>query len=67
MAERTERLNARLHPDEVRMLAEIAAREGLTSSAWIRNRIRTEYRAIFGEKKPRMPRSSKPKITTATP
>nr|PZN27484.1 MAG: hypothetical protein DIU78_04965 [Pseudomonadota bacterium] len=60
MAERTRNLNARVTDEELRMLSAVAAREGLTASAWLRRKIREAYRRFFGNEPPPEPEAKRP-------
>lgn len=51
--DRKERLNVRIAREELDMLEALAERAGLTSSDVVRMLVRDEYRAKFGEQKPR--------------
>jgi len=46
-------LNVRLLDVESQMLAQLADREGVSVSEWIRNIIRAEHAAAFGRPKPK--------------
>jgi hypothetical protein len=52
-ADRHETFQARMSPEENAMLAALAERDGLTASDIVRSLIRKEYRATFGDKKPK--------------
>jgi hypothetical protein len=55
MANRDRNLHVRIQDEEIRMLAAIAAREGDTSSGWLRRKIRETYRRLFGSVPPPAP------------
>lgn len=45
---RTRMLNVRMLESETTMLADLAAREGVSISEWIRNLVRREHAIAFG-------------------
>jgi hypothetical protein len=53
MPKRTRNLNVRISDEELAMLAELAERDGLTSSDWLRFTIRRAHTKVFGATKQR--------------
>jgi predicted HicB family RNase H-like nuclease len=47
---RTSTLNVRVYQEEADMLKELADRDGLSISDWIRQAIRQRHRKLFGER-----------------
>jgi len=53
MVERPRALTVRISEEELTMLQELAEREGITASDYIRLRIRRDHREALADEKPR--------------
>jgi len=53
MVERPRALTVRVSDEELEMLQQLAEREGVTVSDYVRLRIRKDHREVFGEGKPK--------------